>query len=86
MGTKDKRYLLNIDEYYSTSSFTGTYEIIDNKITLYIEAGCMNEENKFNCVIPDEIDIIKKNNLNTMTLDYSEKQISFGTVNLTIQN
>ena len=86
MGTKDRRYLLNIDEYYSTSSFTGTYEINDNKITLYVEAGCTNEKKNFNCVIPDDIEIIKNNNLNTMTLDYSEKQIKFGTVTLTVQN
>lgn len=85
MGKKDYRFLLNIDNYLSTESITGTYVISDNKITLNVEAGCMDEEGNFNCVMPDGITIVKKNNaINTMTLDYSNNVIKLGNVNLTI--
>lgn len=86
MGKKDYRFLLNIDNYLSTESITGTYEIKDNKITLNIEAGCMDEKGNFNCVMPDGITIVKKNNaINTMTLDYSDNVIKLGNINLTIR-
>lgn len=82
----DHRYLLNIDNYLSTESITGTYSIDGNKITLMVEAGCMDKDGNFNCVIPDGITIVKKNNaINTMTLDYSDNTIKLGTVKLNIR-
>ncbi|MBQ8131468.1 MAG: hypothetical protein IJ193_03165 [Bacilli bacterium] len=84
--TIDHRYLLNIDNYLSTESITGTYSIDGNKITLTVEAGCMDKDGNFNCVIPDGITIVKKNNaINTMTLDYSDNTIKLGTVKLNIR-
>ena len=81
MGKKDYRFLLNIDNYLSTESITGTYEINNDKITLNVEAGCMDEKGNFNCVMPDGITIVKKNNaINTMTLDYANNAIRLGNV------
>lgn len=86
MGTTERRFLMNIDEFYSTDSFTGTYKIENNKIILNIEAGCLDKDNNFNCVVPDGINIEKKEDINTISLDYNETQISFGKVILTKQN
>ena len=82
MGTRDRRYVMNIDEYYSTDSFTGTYEIIENKIILKVEAGCLDKDNKFTCVLPDNIKIEKKEDINYMSLDYNENNINFGNIPL----
>lgn len=86
MGTTDNRYILNIDEYYSTNSLTGKYIIENNTITLFIEAGCKNEKGDFNCVIPDGIKINKINNINTMTLEYNDKEIYLGNIKLALEN
>lgn len=82
MGTNDKRFLMNIDNFYSTDSFTGRYEIKDNTIKLIIEAGCLDEDNKFNCVIPDKVNV----NKNIMTLTYKTNEIELGTIKLLEQN
>lgn len=82
MGTRDKRYLLNIDNYYSTENITGTYEIIDNTITLKVETGCLDNNNNFNCVVPDNTLIEKKEDINYMSLDYNENNINFGNIPL----
>ncbi len=86
MGKTDSRYILNIDEYYSTNSFTGKYKIENGKITLFIEAGCKNEKGEFNCVIPDGIKINKIDNINTMTLDYNDSEIYLGNIKLSLKN
>lgn len=82
MGTNDKRFLMNIDNFYSTDSFTGRYEIKDNTIKLIVEAGCLDEDNKFNCVIPDKVEI----NNNIITLNYKTNEIILGTIKLLEQN
>ena len=82
MGTRDRRYVMNIDEYYSTDSFTGTYEIIENKIILKVEAGCLNKDNEFTCVLPDNVQIEKKEDINYMSLDYKDNTINFGNIPL----
>jgi len=86
MGTRDKRYLLNIDNYYSTENITGTYEINNNKITLKVETGCLDENNNFNCVVPDNTLIEKKEDINYMSLTYKDNEILLGNISLIEQN
>ena len=86
MGTRDKRYLLNIDNYYSTENITGTYEIIDNTITLKVETGCLDNNNNFNCVVPDNTLIEKKEDINYMSLTYKDNEILLGNISLIEQN
>ena len=82
MGTRDRRYVMNIDEYYSTDSFTGTYEILENKLILKVEAGCLDKDNNFTCVVPDNVKIEKKEDINYMSLEINDNNISFGNIQL----
>lgn len=75
-----------INEYYSGSSFHGSYMIDNGKINLYGTVGCTATAGnyEFNCPLPEGVSVSSKNLIHTIILNYSENEIMLGNVKLTL--
>lgn len=82
-GNNDYKFILSIDSGMSDDTLYGTYAIDNNVLTLSGSYGCIaTTDNSINCELPNNT----KTQENNITINYNDKQINLGDIQLLRKN
>lgn len=79
-------FKVSMNSIQSSDPFYGNYSIENGKLKLVIVRGCTATNGEFNCTLPDGVNVTSRNDgFNEIDLNYSENEIMFGNVKLTLR-